>query len=71
MELQFTQLSKTPATCSIVCTRCGYRMFQTKRLIWVCGPGCDGAQQWHSMKEVDREQDKIFQGEGLVGEARL
>ena len=50
MALKFTQFSKTPATRSMVCPRCGYRMFQTKRFNWVCGPGCDGAQQWHQLK---------------------
>ncbi len=50
MLLKLTQFSQTPATRSTVCPRCGYRMFQTKRRIWVCGPGCDGAQQSHQLK---------------------
>ena len=70
MELKLTQFSQTPATCSTVCSRCGYRMFRTKSLIWLCGPGCDGAQQWHSMQDVHQEQDEIFQGKDLVGKAK-
>ncbi len=47
MNLKLTQFSKKPATRSTVCSRCGYRMFQTKRFKWLCGPGCDGAEQMH------------------------
>ena len=47
MNLKLTQFSQKPATRSTVCSRCGYRMFQTKQRIWVCGPGCDGAEQMH------------------------
>ena len=43
MMLKLTQFAQTPATRSMVCSRCGYRMFQTKRFNWLCGPGCDGA----------------------------
>lgn len=52
MELKFTQFSKAPATRTNVCSRCGNRMFQTKRLFWVCGPGCDGAEQWHQVQDA-------------------
>ena len=64
MMFKLTQFSKTPAARSIVCVRCGYRMFQARGLNWLCGPGCDGAQRWHYMKDVPEKQDKIFQGEG-------
>jgi len=70
MELKLTQFPQTPATCSTVCSRCGYRMFRTKSFIWLCGPGCDGAQQWHSMTDVHQEQDDIFQGKDLVGKTK-
>lgn len=53
MELKLTQFSQTPTIRSTVCQRCGYRMFQTKRFNWVCGPGCDGAEQSHQLSEVD------------------
>ena len=49
MQLKFTQFTQKPPIRSTVCSRCGYRMFQTKRFKWVCGPGCDGAEQWHHM----------------------
>ena len=50
MKLKFTQFSQTPIARSTVCTRCGYRMFQTKRFNWICGPGCNGAEQRHQLK---------------------
>ena len=43
MMLKLTQFAQTPATRSMVCPRCGYQMFWTKRFNWQCGPGCDGA----------------------------
>jgi hypothetical protein len=43
MMLKFTQFAQTSATRSMVCLRCGYQMFWTKRFNWQCGPGCDGA----------------------------
>ena len=43
MMLKLTQFSQTSATRSMVCPRCGYQMFWTKRLNWQCGPACDGA----------------------------
>ncbi len=52
MPLKLTQFSQTPATRSTVCPRCGYRMFQTKRCMWVCGPGCDGAEQSHQNNDL-------------------
>ncbi len=53
MQLKFTQFAKAPVSRTSVCSRCGYRMFQTKRQFWVCGPGCDGAQQHEFQKKLD------------------
>lgn len=50
MELKFTQFSQAPTIRSTVCQRCGYRMFQTKAFIWVCGPDCNGAEQWYQLQ---------------------
>ncbi len=52
MNLKLTQFSQKPASRSRVCARCGYRMFQTKRFKWLCGPGCDGAQLLHEMEHA-------------------
>ncbi len=52
MNLKLTQFSQKPATRSTVCSRCGYRMFQAKRFKWLCGPGCDGAEQMHLVDQV-------------------
>ena len=43
MMLKFTQFAQMPAARSIVCPRCGYEMFWTKRFNWQCGPACNGA----------------------------
>lgn len=52
MNVKLTQFSQKPATRSTVCLRCGYRMFQTKRFKWLCGPGCDGAEQFHPVDQA-------------------
>lgn len=70
MELKFTQFSQMPATRSTVCARCGYRMFQTKRFNWVCGPGCDGAEQWHHLKHaLQMPQAYSLEKEGLTDQS--
>ena len=64
MPLKFTQFAKAPATRTSVCSRCGYRMFQTKRLLWMCGPGCDGAQHQHEFqKKLDSNSAHGSSGE--------
>ena len=71
MQLKLTQFSQTPATRSMVCARCGYRMFQTKRFIWMCGPGCDGAEQSHQLKNAPQmPQAYSVEKESLADQSR-
>ena len=67
MKLKLTQFSYGPAVRSTECPRCGYLMFQTKRFNWVCGPCCDGAQQWHDLKHsLQMPKDYSLKKEGLL-----
>jgi len=60
MMLKLTQFAQTPATRSMVCPRCGYQMFWTKRFNWQCGPACDGAQQSHQLKNAPQMPQAYF-----------
>ena len=51
MMLKLTQFTRTPASRFMVCPRCGYQMFWTKRFNWQCGPACDGAYRRHQMQD--------------------
>jgi hypothetical protein len=71
MMLKLTQFAQTPATRSMVCSRCGYQMFWTKRFNWQCGPACDGAEQWHQNNDLAHmPQAYSLEKEDLVNTAK-
>jgi hypothetical protein len=71
MPLKLTQFSQTPATRSTVCPRCGYRMFHTKRFNWVCGPGCDGAEQSHQLKNAPQMPQSYSPGKESLADQSM
>jgi hypothetical protein len=46
-------------------------MFHTKRFNWVCGPGCDGAEQSHQLKNAPQMPQSYSPGKESLADQSM